>query len=62
MFVVPKGVEHKRYAERAVKLWLIEPRGVLYTGHEGGEGTAENDRWICSVQSRAGARISLAVE
>jgi hypothetical protein len=27
MFVVPKGVEHKPYAEQEVKLFLIEPRG-----------------------------------
>jgi mannose-6-phosphate isomerase-like protein (cupin superfamily) len=46
MFVVPKRVEHKPYAEHEVKLLLIEPRGVLNTGHEGGERTAENDRWI----------------
>jgi mannose-6-phosphate isomerase-like protein (cupin superfamily) len=46
MFVVPKGVEHKPYAEREVKLLLIEPRGVLNTGHEGGERTAQNDVWI----------------
>jgi mannose-6-phosphate isomerase-like protein (cupin superfamily) len=46
MFVVPKGVEHKPYAEREVKLLLIEPRGVLNTGHTGGERTAENDVWI----------------
>jgi mannose-6-phosphate isomerase-like protein (cupin superfamily) len=46
MFVVPKGVEHKPYAEREVKLLLIEPRGVLNTGHEGGERTAQNDAWI----------------
>jgi hypothetical protein len=32
--------------EREVKLLLIEPRGVLNTGHEGGERTAENDVWI----------------
>jgi hypothetical protein len=25
---------------------LIEPRGVLNTGHEGGERTAQNDVWI----------------
>jgi hypothetical protein len=25
---------------------LIEPRGVLNTGQEGGERTAENDVWI----------------
>jgi mannose-6-phosphate isomerase-like protein (cupin superfamily) len=46
MFVVPKGVEHKPYAENEVKLLLIETRGVLNTGHEGGERTAENDVWI----------------
>jgi mannose-6-phosphate isomerase-like protein (cupin superfamily) len=43
MFVVPKGVEHKPYAEHELKLRLIEPRGVLNTGHEGGDRTAEND-------------------
>ena len=43
MFVVPKGVEHKPYAEKEVKLLLIEPRGVLNTGHEGGKRTAQND-------------------
>ncbi|MCY1741679.1 cupin domain-containing protein [Ensifer sp. SL37] len=46
MYVVPKGVEHKPYAEREVKMLLIEPRGTLNTGHEGGERTAENERWI----------------
>jgi mannose-6-phosphate isomerase-like protein (cupin superfamily) len=46
MFVVPKGVEHKPYAEKEVKLLLIEPRGVLNTGHESGERTAQNDVWI----------------
>ena len=46
MFIVPKGVEHKPYAEKEVKLLLIEPRGVRNTGHEGGERTATNDVWI----------------
>ena len=46
LYVVPRGVEHKPYAEREVQLMLIEPRGVLNTGDEGGERTAENDRWI----------------
>jgi mannose-6-phosphate isomerase-like protein (cupin superfamily) len=46
MFVVPKGVEHKPFAAKEVKLLLIEPRGVLNTGHEGGERTAQNDVWI----------------
>ena len=46
MFVVPKGVEHKPYAAEEVKVMLIEPRGVLNTGHEGGDFTAQNDAWI----------------
>jgi len=46
MFVVPKGIEHKPYAENEVKLLLIEPRGVLNTGDAGGERTAEPDVWI----------------
>ena len=46
MYVVPKGVEHKPYAENEVKLMLIEPRGVTNTGEEGGERTAPNDVWI----------------
>jgi len=46
MFVVPKGVEHKPFAEGEVKLMIIEPRGVLNTGHEGGELTAKADVWI----------------
>jgi hypothetical protein len=29
-----------------VKLLLIEPKGVLNTGSQGGERTAVNDLWI----------------
>ena len=43
MFVVPKGVEHKPFAAQEVRLLLIEPRGVLNTGDEGGARTAIND-------------------
>lgn len=46
MFVVPKGQQHKPYAEEEVKLLLIEPKGVRNTGGEGGERTAANDVWI----------------
>ncbi len=47
MFVVPKGVEHKPYADKEVKILLVEPRGVLNTGDgEIKERTAENDDWI----------------
>jgi len=45
MFVVAKGVEHKPFAEREVKMLLIEPRGVPNTGDAGGERTADA-AWI----------------
>jgi len=48
MFVVPKGVEHKPYAENEVKLLPIEPRGVLNTGDVGVEQTAKQDIWVPS--------------
>jgi len=47
MYVVPKGVEHKPFAEHEVKLMLIEPQGVLNTGDlDPSERTAVNDVWI----------------
>ena len=46
MFVVPRGVEHKPFAAQEVQVLLIEPRGVLNTGDQGGERTAPNDVWI----------------
>ena len=47
MYVVPKGVQHKPYAEQETKILLIEPRGVLNTGDvEASELTAEKDVWI----------------
>ena len=46
MYVVPKGVEHKPFAAREVRMLLIEPRGVPNTGDQGGERTAQNDLWI----------------
>jgi len=46
MFVVPRGVEHKPYAEHEVKMMLIEPRGVVNTGAVDSERRAENDVWI----------------
>ncbi len=46
LFVVPKGLRHKPYAEEEVLLMLIEPRGVKNTGDEGGDRTAELDVWI----------------
>ena len=46
LYVVPRGVEHRTAAEGEARLMMIEPRGVLNTGHEGGERTADNDVWI----------------
>jgi len=46
LYVVPKGVEHKPFAEHEVKMMLIEPRGTPNTGEAGGERTAPNDVWI----------------
>jgi mannose-6-phosphate isomerase-like protein (cupin superfamily) len=46
LYVVPKGVEHKPYAEREVKLMLIEPTGVINTGDNTNERTAQNDVWV----------------
>ncbi|MDR6982420.1 mannose-6-phosphate isomerase-like protein (cupin superfamily) [Rheinheimera pacifica] len=47
MYVVPKGVEHKPYAENEAEVLLIEPKGVLNTGDgEVSERTATNDVWI----------------
>jgi mannose-6-phosphate isomerase-like protein (cupin superfamily) len=46
MFVVPKGVEHKPFAERECHILLIEPAGMVNTGDAGGELTSANDVWI----------------
>jgi mannose-6-phosphate isomerase-like protein (cupin superfamily) len=46
MYVVPKGVRHKPYATHEVQMMVIEPRGTMNTGEEGGERTAQNDVWV----------------
>ncbi|MBH4176155.1 cupin domain-containing protein [Pseudomonas aeruginosa] len=46
MYVVPRGVEHKPFAEGKVRMLLVEPCGVRNTGDQGGERTAVNDLWI----------------
>jgi mannose-6-phosphate isomerase-like protein (cupin superfamily) len=46
MFVVPKGVEHKPFAEKGCKAMLVEPAGTINTGGTGGEMTAEDNVWI----------------
>ena len=46
LYVVPKGVEHKPYAEEEAKIMLIEPRGTANDGDNVGERTAKEDVWI----------------
>ena len=46
IFVVPKGIRHKTYAENECKVMLVEPKGVVNTGETGGELTAPSDVWI----------------
>jgi mannose-6-phosphate isomerase-like protein (cupin superfamily) len=46
MFVVPKGVKHKPFAEKECKALLVEPAGTVNTGNAGGELTAEEGVWI----------------
>jgi mannose-6-phosphate isomerase-like protein (cupin superfamily) len=45
MLVVPKGVEHKPFAQEECQALLIEPAGTLNTGDEGGERTVEAE-WL----------------
>ena len=46
MFVVPKGVEHKPFAERECKIMLVEPAGTVNTGDAEGDMTIKDDVWI----------------
>ena len=46
MFVVPKGVEHRPFSQDVCEVMIIEPKGVVNTGDQGGEMTAENNVWI----------------
>jgi mannose-6-phosphate isomerase-like protein (cupin superfamily) len=46
MFVVPKGAEHKPFAENECMAMLVEPAGTINTGDVGGEMTADENVWI----------------
>jgi mannose-6-phosphate isomerase-like protein (cupin superfamily) len=46
MFVIPRGVEHKPYAESECKIMLVEPKGIVNTGEPMDALTAENDVWV----------------
>jgi len=46
MFVVPRGVDHKPFAEKECRAMLVEPAGTRNTGGTGGAMTADEDVWI----------------
>ena len=46
MIVVPRGEEHKPFADEECKVLLVEPKGVVNTGETRSELTVENDVWI----------------
>jgi mannose-6-phosphate isomerase-like protein (cupin superfamily) len=46
MYVVPKGVEHKPYAEEECHLMVVEPAGTTNTGDAKGEMTVTTGVWI----------------
>lgn len=46
MFVVPKGVEHRPFAEKECQILLVEPAGTVNTGDSGGDLTVKEDVWI----------------
>lgn len=46
MFVIPKGMEHKPYANSECKIMIIEPKGVTNTGETKSNLTAKDDQWV----------------
>ena len=46
LYIVPKGVEHKPYAENECHIMLIEPKGIINTGEKSTKLTSKNDIWV----------------
>ena len=46
LFVIPKGIEHKPVANKECKIMIIEPKGVVNTGDETTNLTAQNNLWV----------------
>jgi mannose-6-phosphate isomerase-like protein (cupin superfamily) len=46
IFVIPRGVEHKPFAEKECRVMLIEPVGTINTGDATSDLTAEDNVWI----------------
>ena len=46
LFVVPRGLEHKPFADKECHIMLVEPAGTINTGSAGGKRTAADNVWI----------------
>ena len=46
LYIVPKGVEHKPFADKECRIMLIELKGTQNTGGETHRLTADNNQWI----------------
>ena len=46
MVVIPKGVEHRPFADKECEIMLIEPKETVNTGNISNEMTAKNNQWI----------------
>ena len=46
MCVVPKGLEHKPFAESECHIMLVQLAGTINTGDAGGERTAPDGIWL----------------
>jgi len=46
LLVVPKGVQHKPFAETECKILVVEPSGTINTGDADSAQTAPNDVWV----------------
>ena len=46
VYAVPKGVEHKPFAEKECAILMVELAGTLNAGEAGGEKMVANPEWI----------------
>ena len=46
MFTVPRGVEHKTFAQDECHAMIVESAGTVNTGGEASARTAPNDAWL----------------
>ncbi len=46
MLVVPRGTEHRPFADHEVEVMLFEPASTVNTGNAGGDRTVTKPDWI----------------